>query len=115
MKLLGIEENAVIVELDWSDTRLLSHLCRYALERAALADAPNWPAPAGHATALVAFLEAAGLASYAPFVATIAEPEKYSLDGFRELYPLRGQHAAWAERQSGRWSAAREGGDSCAS
>ncbi len=102
MQLLSIRENEVRVQLEWGDALLLAHLCRRAQANDALGDAPNWPAVNGHAEALAAFFEAAGLASYATFVLGQPEPaeaEEYSLEAFRELYPLTGQHAAWQARQ----------------
>jgi|SRR3712207_8891689 len=97
VQLLSIRENEVRVDLDWGDLALLAHLCRRALDNDALGDAPNWPAVAGHAEALACFFEAAGLASYAPFVE--GEPQEYSLGGFRALYPVTGQYAAWQARR----------------
>ena len=108
MELLSIKENEVRVELHWDDVLLLAHLCRHALSRDALHDAPNWPAVAGHAETMIAFLEAAGLASYASFTGC---DETYTIEGFRELYPLHGQHAAWQARQRQREVAPAEGKD----
>ncbi len=114
MQLLSIKDNEVRVDLHWGDVLLLAHLCRHALSRDALHDAPNWPGVNGHAETMIAFLEAAGLASYATFSGL---DETYTLEGFRQLYPFSGQHAAWEARQRQRGAAPAEGKEAepCAS
>jgi hypothetical protein len=114
VQLLSIRENEVQVELEWGDALLLAHLCRRAQANDALGDAPNWPAVNGHAEALAAFFEAAGLASYATFALGQPEPaeaEEYSLEAFRTLYPLTGQYAAWQARQRQRGETPTESDD----
>ena len=84
----------------------------------ALGDAPSWPAVAGHAETMVAFLEAAGLASYATFCG--CDKREYSLEALRVPQAARGVAGtpAAAGRGAGQWEGGRavrlvniEGGD----
>ena len=84
MKLIGIKEDAITVDLNWIDVRLLTYVCEYAKQHDVLGDASDWNMAMGYLEATVAFLYAGGMASWAQTV----NPEEYTLERFRELVPI---------------------------
>ena len=97
MKLLDIRENAITAELDWGDVKLLTFLCNHAIEDDALSKAHDWSMASGFAEAMVACLEAAGMASYASFAG--ADTDEYTLANFRASVPLTEEERRRWERQ----------------
>ncbi len=85
MELIKVEENALTVELSWSDCNLLAHLCRHALRYDALGDAPSFPLADGYARSLVALLEVGGMASWAES----RLGDGFTIEHFRGVTPLR--------------------------
>ncbi len=65
MQLVSIRENAVTVDFDWGDVRLLTYALEYAKQYDVLGDANDWGMAIGHLEATIAFLHAAGMASWA--------------------------------------------------
>ena len=96
MKLIGIKEDAITVDLNWIDVRLLTYVCEYAKQYDVLGTASDWNMAMGYLEASVAFLYAAGMASWAQTVT----PEEYTLDTFREMVPITaGERAAEEARR----------------
>ncbi len=93
MQLVAIRENAVTVELDWGDVRLLTYALEHAKRYDVLSTANDWNMAMGYLEATVAFLYAAGMASWAQTVT----PEEYTLDTFRELVPITAAERAAEE------------------
>jgi hypothetical protein len=95
VELVAIRENAATVELDWVDVRLVTHMLRFAIRHDVCGDAYDASMMLSYALTAVAFLEAAGMASWAQ---TIGE-EDYTLDHFRENFPITPEeHRRWRER-----------------
>ena len=100
MKLIGIKEDAITVDLNWIDVRLLTYVCEYAKQYDVLGNASDWNMAMGYLEATVAFLYAAGMASWAQTVT----PEEYTFDTFREMVPITSAERAAEEarRREGR-------------
>ena len=84
MELVSIRENEITVELRWEDVALLVHVCEHAKQHDAMGNANDWGMGIGYLEATIAFLQAAGMASWAQ---TVGE-ETYSLERFLELVPI---------------------------
>ncbi len=84
MELVKVAENALTVELSWSDCNLLAHLCRRALETDALHDAPAFFLADGYARTLIALFEVGGMASWAYTV----RRDRFTIEHFGEVVPL---------------------------
>ncbi len=84
MELVKVEENALTVELSWSDCSLLAHLCRRALEADALGNVPAYAMTDGYARALIALFDAGGMASWAYTV----RRENFTIERFRQVAPV---------------------------
>jgi hypothetical protein len=95
VELVDIKENAATVELDWADVRLLTHMLRFAISHDVCSGTHEASATLSYALTAVAFLEAAGMASWAQ---TVGE-EEYTLERFAENFPITPEeHRAWRER-----------------
>ena len=95
MQLVEIRENAVTVELDWSDVRYLAHIIRHAIyhDVGSTADEPTMLVT--YAETVEALLLAGGMASWAQTV----EEEKYNLERFLRVVPVTpAEHRAEEER-----------------
>ena len=84
MELVSIRENEITVELRWEDVALLVHVCEHAKQHDAMGNANDWGLGIGYLEATIAFLQAAGMASWAQ---TVGE-ETYSLERFLDLVPI---------------------------
>ena len=84
MELIKVAENALTVELSWSDCSLLAHLCRRALAADALHDAADFGLADGYSRAMIALFEAGGMATWAHTV----EREHFTVEHFRGGVPL---------------------------
>ena len=84
MQLVSSRENEVRVDRDWSDVALILHVCEHAKQYDVMGDANDWGMAIGYLEATVAFLQAAGMASWAQTVT----PEEYTLEQFRALVPI---------------------------
>ncbi len=84
MQLVHVEENEVRVDLRWEDIALLVHVCKYAKRNDVLGQANDWGMGIGFLEATIAFLQAAGMASWAQTV----DQESYTLERFLELVPI---------------------------
>ncbi len=84
MQLINVAENALTVELSWSDCTLLAHLCRRALQADTLHDAPEYGIADGYARTLIALFEVGGMASWAHTV----ERDRFTIEHFREVVQL---------------------------
>ncbi len=110
MKLIGIRENAITVDLEWGDVKLFTHVMEYALRYDVMGDAHDWNMAIGYFEATLAFLKAAGMASWAQTVT----PEEYTLEQFLEMTPITtaeraAEEARRAEERRQRESGARKG------
>ena len=95
MQLVEIRENAATVELDWADVRLLSFMLRHALQHDVSSGAYDPSMMLSYAETAIAFLQAAGLASWAQTV----DEEEYTLDRFAEAVAITPEeHRRWRER-----------------
>ena len=65
VELVAIRENAATVELDWVDVRLLTRMLRFAISHDVCSGAYDASMMLSYALTAVAFLEAAGMASWA--------------------------------------------------
>ena len=83
MELVKVAENALTLELSWSDCNLLAHLCRRALECDALGDSPAYSLADGYARALVALFEVGGMATWAHTV----RRDRFTIERFRRITP----------------------------
>ena len=84
MKLLDIRENAITAELDWGDVKLLTHVIEYAMKYDVMSDAADWGMAIGYLESTLAFLKAAGMASWAQTV----EEKEYTLEEFLAMTPI---------------------------
>ncbi|MBW3656655.1 MAG: hypothetical protein KY444_11180 [Gemmatimonadetes bacterium] len=84
MELVKVAENALTVELAWSDCSLLAHLCREALMHDALGDTAPFGMLDGYARTLIALFEAGGMATRAHTTTR----EEYTLEHFRQVEPV---------------------------
>ncbi len=107
MQLVSIRENAATVELDWADVRLLSYMIRHAIRHDVGSSTTEPTLFVSYADTALAFLEAAGMASWAHTV----EEEKYTLEEFALVAPITPEEEArWQQqcRESQRERAAEE-------
>ncbi len=96
MQLVEIRENAVTVELDWSDVKYLTYLIRHAIRHDVGSSTYEPTMVVTYAETAEAFLLAGGMASWAQTVT----PEEYTLDTFREMVPITaGERAAEEARR----------------
>jgi hypothetical protein len=105
MDLIKVEENAVTVELSWTDCALLAHIIREARYHDALPTAPDFGLVDAYARSVEGLLEGAGLASYADF----GPKEDYTLEHFRALFGAPRREAREAAEAAARLAA--EGGE----
>ncbi len=95
MNLVDIRENAITVELDWADVRLLAYMLRHAVLHDVGSATAEPVATVSYADTAIAFLEAAGMASWAHTV----EEEEYTLERFAEAVPITpDEERRWRER-----------------
>lgn len=95
MQLVNIAENRVTVDLDWADVKYLTHIIRCARGRAWGSVAQDSTMAVSYAETAVAFLAAAGMASWAHTV----DEEEYTRERFADvvqLTPADGRR--WRER-----------------
>ena len=100
MELVNVKENEIQVTLDWADVRLLTYMIRHALMHDVGGTAADPTLMVSYADTAVAFLEAAGLASWAH---TVPE-EDYTLKEFAQTFPVTPEEDR-AEKE--RWAAAK--------
>ncbi len=95
MQLVSIQENEIRVDLDWGDVRLLAFTIRHAM-RYDVGSVANEPSMMlSYLDTALAFLEAAGLASWAHTVGQ----EEFTLDHFAKNFPVTPEeHRRWRER-----------------
>ncbi len=93
MKLIDIKEDALTVELNWIDVRLLTYVCEYAKQYDVLGTAHDWNMAMGYLEAMVACLYADGMASWAQTVT----PEEYTLAEFCQMVPITAAERAAEE------------------
>ena len=97
MELVKIAENALTVELSWSDCSLLAHLCREALLHDALGEAVQFGLADGYARTLIALFEAGGMATWAHTTTR----EEYTIEQYRQVEPItKAEHARKEERRA---------------
>src|SRR3712207_5713647 len=84
MQLVSIRDDEITVELNWGDVALLLHVGEHAKQHDVMGQAHDWGMAIGYLEATVAFLQAAGMASWARTVGD----ESYILERFRELVPI---------------------------
>ena len=95
MRLVGIRENEVTVELDWSDVKYLTFLIRHAISYDVGSSSYEPTMLVSYAETVRAFLEAAGMASWAYTI----EEEKFTLERFHQVVPITPEeHRAEQER-----------------
>ncbi len=95
MQLVSIRENEIRVDLDWGDVRLLAFTIRHARQYDVGSGADDPSGMLSYLDTALAFLEAAGLASWAHTV----EREEYTLEHFAENVPITPEeHRRWRER-----------------
>ncbi len=95
MELVSIRENEITVELRWEDVALLVHVCEHAKQHDAMGNANDWGMGIDYLEATIAFLQAAGMASWAQ---TVGE-ETYSLERFLDVVQLTPEEERrWRER-----------------
>ncbi len=78
MQLVSIRENEIRVDLDWADVKLLAYIIRHAISHDVGSTSANPTLYVSYADTALAFLEAAGLASWAHTV----EEKDYTLEEF---------------------------------
>ena len=100
MQLVEIRENAVAVELDWSDVNYLTHIIRHAIRHDVGSTTYDPTMVVTYAETAEAFLEAAGMASWAHTV----EEKEYTLERFAQVVPITAEE--WRAEQE-RFAAAR--------
>jgi hypothetical protein len=101
MDLLKVEENAVTVELSWTDCALLAAIIREARYHDALPKTPDYGMIDAYTRSVEGLLEGAGLASYADF----GPKAGYTLEHFRELFGAPRREALEARQAAARAAA----------
>ena len=95
MQLVSIRENEIRVDLDWGDVRLLAFTIRHARHYDVGSGTEDPSMMLSYLDTALAFLEAAGLASWAHTV----DAGEYTLDHFAENCPITPEeHQRWRER-----------------
>ncbi len=95
MQLVDIKENEIRVDLDWADVRLLAFTIRHAMHYDVGSGTEDPSMMLSYLETALAFLEAAGMASWAHTV----DREEYTLDHFAENCPIMPEeHRRWRER-----------------
>ncbi len=95
MNLVEIRENAVTVELDWSDVKYLTHIIRHAISHDVGSTTHEPTLVVTYAETAEALLLAGGMASWAQ---TVGE-EEYTVERFAEVVPLTPEEEArWQQR-----------------
>ena len=100
MRLVGIRENEVTVELDWADVKYLTFMIRHAISHDACSHSHEPTMLVTYAETAEAFLEAAGMASWAH----TTDEEAFTLERFHQVVPLTPQERRAEEE---RFAAAR--------
>ena len=95
MRLVGIRENEVTVELDWADVKYLTFMIRHAISHDVGSRSHEPTMLVTYAETAEAFLEAAGMASWAH----TTDEEAYTLERFHQVVQLTPEeHRRWRER-----------------
>ena len=95
MRLVSIRENEVRVDLDWADVKLLGHMIRHAISHDVGSTTHDPDMVVSYADTVLAFLEAAGMASWAHTV----DYNKFTLERFGRVVALTPEeHRAEQER-----------------
>ena len=97
MQLVEIRENAVTVDLDWVDVKLLTFVIAHALHHDVGSSTNDPDLTVGYIDTVAAFLAAAGMASWA----TTTDKEGYTLEQFAEVVAI-------TPEENRRWAARRE-------
>ncbi len=110
MQLVGIRENAVTVELDWSDVKYLAHIIRHAIRHDVGSSTYEPTMTVTYAETAEAFLYAAGMASWAHTV----DEKTFTLERFLEVVPItpeewRAEQEQFAAERREREAAAEKG------
>ena len=97
MQLVEIRENAVTVELDWSDVRYLAFIIRHAISYDVGSSAHEPTMFVTYADTVEALLLSGGMASWAQ----TTDEKEYSLERFLEVVPVTpAEHRAEEERRA---------------
>ena len=107
MQLVSIRENEIRVDLDWADVKLLAHIIRHAISHDVGSTVHDPDLTISYADTALAFLEAAGMASWAHTV----EYNKFTLERFGRVVALtpeehRAEQERFAAAKPGRAAAA---------
>ncbi len=95
MQLVEIRENAVTVELDWSDVKYLAHIIRHAIRHDVGSTSYEPTMVVTYAETAEALLLAAGMASWAG----TDERRDYTLERFADVVQLTPEEERrWQER-----------------
>ena len=95
MELVSIRENEVTVELDWADVKLLTFTIRHALSHDVGSATRDTTLTVSYLYTALAFLEAAGMASWAQTVGA----EEYTVERFADVVALTPEEERrWEQR-----------------
>ena len=95
MRLVGIRENEVTVELDWADVKYLTFIIRHGISHDVASTTSEPTMFVSYAETAEALLLAAGMASWAHTV----DEENYTVERFLEVVQLTPEeHRRWRER-----------------